>query len=207
MSEHAAASLQEVGPAGCNAAFQCDDITAPVGVGNLQAPDMLMGTEDDGKQQSAACHWNVFQEEVVPAIVALKVVAVRSFQDSPASSHGGTGFVVDADKGLLLTNRHVCTCGPQRASATFVGSPAMEEVLVHVAYIDPTHDFALLRFDPSSLDKTPKAQIQLNPAGCRVGEEVRVIGNDSLEKLQILSGTIARVDRNAPDLAGDWPII
>eukprot|EP00971_Amphidinium_carterae_P136197 2698746-Amphidinium_carterae.5 len=38
------------------------------------------------------------------------------------------------------------------------------------------------------LEQTPKMQIELNPAGCRVGEEVRVIGNDSLEKLQILSG-------------------
>mmetsp|Transcript_28710 Transcript_28710/g.66215 ORF Transcript_28710/g.66215 Transcript_28710/m.66215 type:complete len:1021 (+) Transcript_28710:62-3124(+) len=148
--------------------------------------------------------WQRFQEQVFPAIVALKVTAVRSFQDGPASSHGGTGFVVDAKAGLILTNRHVCTVGPQRCFATFVGSPASEEVRAEPAYIDPTHDFALLRFDPNLLEQTPKMQIELNPAGCRVGEEVRVIGNDSLEKLQILSGTIARIDRNAPEMAGDY---
>eukprot|EP00403_Amphidinium_massartii_P023610 CAMPEP_0178390210 /NCGR_PEP_ID=MMETSP0689_2-20121128/10526_1 /TAXON_ID=160604 /ORGANISM="Amphidinium massartii, Strain CS-259" /LENGTH=1027 /DNA_ID=CAMNT_0020010707 /DNA_START=2 /DNA_END=3085 /DNA_ORIENTATION=+ len=143
-------------------------------------------------------------QSVIPAIAAIKVTATRSFQDGSASSHGGTGFVVDAEQGLLLTNRHVCTCGPQRAFATFVGCPAMEEVKLEAVYIDPAHDFAILRFDPAELEQTPHAQIELFPGGCKVGEEIRVIGNDSLEKLQILSGTIARVDRNPPELPGDY---
>lgn len=148
--------------------------------------------------------WQSVLDTVAPAVVALSVTAVRSFQDDHAGAHGGTGFVVDAKRGLLLTNRHVCTCGPERASATFVGCPAMEEVAVSIAYVDPIHDFAILRFDPEMLQQTPRREIELDPLGCRIGEEIRVIGNDSLEKLQILSGTIARVDRNPPDLAGDY---
>ena len=58
---------------------------------------------------------------MVPAVVALSVTAVRGFQDDVPGAHGGTGFVVDAKRGLILTNRHVCTCGPQRATAAFVG--------------------------------------------------------------------------------------
>ena len=53
--------------------------------------------------------------------MALSVTAVRGFQDDVPGAHGGTGFVVDEKKGLILTNRHVCTCGPQRATAAFVG--------------------------------------------------------------------------------------
>jgi len=143
-------------------------------------------------------------DAAVPAVVALSVTAVRGFQDDTAGAQGGTGFVVDAKQGLLLTNRHVCTCGPERASAAFVGCPAAEEVKVSIAYLDPVHDFAFLRFDPKELQQTPLTEIELDPSGCRVGEEIRVVGNDSLEKLQILSATIARIDRNPPELAGDF---
>eukprot|EP00928_Gymnodinium_smaydae_P012547 TRINITY_DN14545_c0_g9_i1.p1 TRINITY_DN14545_c0_g9~~TRINITY_DN14545_c0_g9_i1.p1 ORF type:complete len:1031 (-),score=181.43 TRINITY_DN14545_c0_g9_i1:141-3233(-) len=169
----------------------------------------IEGEEDAGNPQAAdgtaaGNPWQAVLDAKVPAIVALHVTAVRSFQDDHAGAHGGTGFVVDAERGLLLTNRHVCTCGPARARATFVGSASMEEVTVSVAYLDPVHDFAILRFDPSELRQTPRAEIELDPQGCRVGEEVRVVGNDSLEKLQILSGTIARIDRDPPELSGDF---
>jgi len=165
-------------------------------------PPILMSASSDASVSHES--WKLVLDAVVPAIVALQVTAVRSFQDDHAGAHGGTGFVVDKELGLLLTNRHVCTCGPARAAATFVGGPAMEEVPVDIAYLDPVHDFAILRFDPSLLQQTPRVQIELDPSECRVGEEIRVVGNDSLEKLQILSGTIARIDRNAPDLAGDY---
>eukprot|EP00930_Biecheleria_cincta_P034862 TRINITY_DN24027_c0_g2_i1.p1 TRINITY_DN24027_c0_g2~~TRINITY_DN24027_c0_g2_i1.p1 ORF type:complete len:1000 (-),score=191.91 TRINITY_DN24027_c0_g2_i1:42-3041(-) len=148
--------------------------------------------------------WQAMLDATVPAVVALSVTAVRGFQDDTAGAQGGTGFVVDAKQGLLLTNRHVCTCGPERASAAFVGCPAAEEVKVSIAYLDPVHDFAFLRFDPKELHNTPLTEIELDPSGCRVGEEIRVVGNDSLEKLQILSATIARIDRNPPELASDY---
>jgi len=148
--------------------------------------------------------WQVMLEAAFPAIVALQVTAVRSFQDERAGAHGGTGFVVDAERGLLLTNRHVCTCGPARAAATFVGWSSMEELPVEVVYVDPAHDFAFLRFDPKQLRQTPHAEIKLEPAGCRVGAEIRICGNDSMEKLQILTGTIARIDRNVPTLDQDY---
>lgn len=146
-----------------------------------------------------SAEWADVIDQVKNAIVAIRVTAVRSFEDCAAGVWDGTGFVVSLDnpkEALILTNRHIITTGPIRARATFYEH---DDLPIWPVYRDPVHDFGLFQFDATELRFTPPTAIAVVPSELRVGTEVLVIGNDNAEKIQILPATIARTDRNCPE--------
>ena len=55
--------------------------------------------------------WRATIDRVIPSCVVIKTTQTRAMDTEEASSFSATGFVVDADRGILLTNRHVTTPG------------------------------------------------------------------------------------------------
>jgi S1-C subfamily serine protease len=63
--------------------------------------------------------WQATLDRVVPSVVVLRVNATRAFDGETTGDQVATGFVVDAERGLILTNRHVVMPGPVVAEAVF----------------------------------------------------------------------------------------
>lgn len=145
--------------------------------------------------------WEQVLDSVAGSVVALRMDRPRAFEGSGRSNSQATGFVVDAELGLILTNRHVVTAGPVVAEAIFQNN---EEVDLVPVYRDPVHDFGIFRYDPTKLRFNHPRALALDPDGAAVGVEVRVLGNDSGERLSILDGIIARTDRPAPVYGGGY---
>ena len=82
----------------------------------------------------SASKWNRTISAVLPAVVSIKVNRVRAFDTVGSGSVQATGFVVDKERGLILTNRHVAGPGPVVAEAIFVNN---EEVPLQAVYYDP----------------------------------------------------------------------
>jgi S1-C subfamily serine protease len=140
--------------------------------------------------------WARTLERIASSVVTIEVDQTRAFDTERNTSAQATGFVIDAERGLVLTNRHVVTPGPVTSEATFLNR---EEVQLYPVYRDPVHDFGIYRYDPAKLRFISPQALPLAPEGAQVGREIRVVGNNAGEQLSILAGTLARLDREAPE--------
>jgi len=65
-----------------------------------------------GPAQADSPEWQAMIETVVKSVVSIHFCQTCSFDTDLSMSSQATGFVVDAERGYILTNRHVVCAGP-----------------------------------------------------------------------------------------------
>lgn len=66
---------------------------------------LVAGTHDSAE-------WQKTIERVVKSVVSIRFCLTCSFDTESAETSEATGFIVDSEKGYILTNRHVVSPGP-----------------------------------------------------------------------------------------------
>lgn len=113
-----------------------------------------------GVQPGDTAEWQATVEKVISSVVSIRFCQTCAFDTDPALTSEATGFVVDAEKGYILTNRHVVGSGPFWGYVVFDNH---EEVDAYPVYRDPVHDFGILRFDPKAIKYMSVSALNLKP--------------------------------------------
>lgn len=108
------------------------------------------------------------------------------------SKETGSGFVIDGEKGLILTNNHVLG-GSQKIVVKFADQSQYD---AEVLYKDPTNDLGLIRINP----RKKLASLRLGDSeGLQVGQKVLAIGNPFGFDGTLTTGIISSLNRNIRD--------
>ena len=83
-------------------------------------------------------------QELKPAIVNIEVSIQHGLNSEGTGKHRGTGFIVDAERGIIATNRHVVGTSPGRIKIVFEDGQTAQ---AKRWYYDAWHDFAFIKLD------------------------------------------------------------
>lgn len=80
--------------------------------------------------------------------VRVKSTIKHAFYEDDAGTHRGAGFLVDREKGWILTNAHVSGRGSGEVEVAFHSS---NFIAASIHYVDPELDLAVLKIEPDQI--------------------------------------------------------
>jgi len=147
-------------------------------------------------QVSAEHDWTEQIAAFKPLVVNIETSREIVFSTENQGTAHGTGFVVDAERGIVATNAHVIGTSPSYVKIYFHDGSFTE---AKALYYDPTHDFGFYRIDPKALRFELRAVSLGAWRDLALGEELLLIGNNDREEYSIKFGTVAKLNVNKGD--------
>lgn len=136
-------------------------------------------------------------EKVKKAIVTIHSrIPLSAYKSN--GSWSGTGFIVNQEHGLLMTNTHVV--GRGAVGTYFVTFHNGQQAEAKAVYYDAYADFALLKVNPAELpDDT--ISIEFAKKHPKVGDEVFIVGNTEAQGFSVHNGYLSDLF----DISGEMP--
>ena len=131
-----------------------------------------------------------------PMVVNVETSSEVVFETEAKGTSFATGFVVDAERGIIATNRHVTGSSPAYVKINFHDGSFTE---ARILYYDPTHDFGFYQIDPAEVDFELKAVELGEWDSLSLGDELLLIGNNEKEEYTIKFGRITNLNVNKGD--------
>ena len=144
----------------------------------------------------SANQWADKIERLKATVVNLEVTSEVNLGFDGAGKWAGTGFIVDAKRGIIATNRHVSSKSPASIKITFFGGSSTEG---RVQYYDYYHDFAFIKFDPSTVPPPLKEATLGSSFKLKPQQTVFLIGNNEREEYSVKIGMVVNSRVNKGD--------
>jgi S1-C subfamily serine protease len=160
--------------------WQCTDLPAVAQVA-APAPASTQLPRIDDKRAA----------EIAPSLAFITFDMPYSISGVNERNYHGTGLIIDAERGLLITDRNTVPVSMGDVRLTFAGTL---EIPGEIVYVHPLHNLAVIHYDPKLIGTTAVRAAKLATEELKPGETVNVVGMDGGGVIKSRTTTIADVN-------------
>ena len=157
-----------------------------------QSPDNGIGALEDSNLDQGKGKKKIL-DLVRKGVVIIDVKTYANVEANERVSWAGSGFIVDKEKGIIATNKHVA--GDMTVSTYTVKFADGTSVEAHHLPMATLGDYAFLKVDPAQLPKTAIA-LEFAKDPITVNQTIYSMGNSARDEFSTFKGTVYSVYEN-----------
>ncbi|AIK95522.1 S1C family serine protease [Candidatus Odyssella acanthamoebae] len=157
-----------------------------------QTPDMGMVPVEDSNLDQGKGKKKIL-DLVRKGVVIIDVKTYANVEANERVSWAGSGFIVDKEKGIIATNKHVA--GDMTVSTYTVKFADGTSVEAHHLPMATLGDYAFLKVDPAQLPKTAIA-LEFAKDPIMVNQTIYSMGNSARDEFSTFKGTVYSIYEN-----------